>query len=151
MANTEMLIRPFEASDQEATRRLILDGLGEHFGYIDESLNPDLDDIMTSYIVPGHVFVVVLSGSKLVGTGALIIKDDKAGQLVRISVHADHRREGIGRAVVKHLVEIAKKRNLVRVLVETNNDWYDAIGLYKHLGFIEYNRDVGSVYMALEA
>lgn len=151
MADTEMLIRPFEASDQEATRRLILDGLGEHFGYIDESLNPDLDDIMTSYIVPGHVFVVVLSGSKLVGTGALIIKDDKAGQLVRISVHADHRREGIGRAVVKHLVEIAKKRNLVRVLVETNNDWYDAIGLYKHLGFIEYDRDAGGVYMALEA
>ncbi len=151
MTSPEMLIRPFEASDQEATRRLILDGLGEHFGYIDESLNPDLDDIMTSYIVPGHVFVVVLSGSKLVGTGALIIKDDKAGQLVRISVHADHRREGIGRAVVKHLVEIAKKRNLVRVLVETNNDWYDAIGLYRHLGFIEYDRDAGGVYMALEA
>lgn len=38
-------VRPFETRDQVAARKLILSGLGEHFGFIDERLNPDLDDI----------------------------------------------------------------------------------------------------------
>jgi len=33
--------------------------------------------------------------------------------------------------------------------VETNNDWYDAIGLYERCGFVEYDRDAESVYLAL--
>ena len=66
----EVSLRPFEASDQGAARRLILEGLGEHFGFIDESLNPDLDDVMKSYVIPGHVFIVAHIGQDLVGTGA---------------------------------------------------------------------------------
>lgn len=66
-------IRPFQATDQEAARQVVLDGLGGHFGYIDESLNPDIDDIMASYIVPGHVFVVAEVGGNLMGTGALVM------------------------------------------------------------------------------
>jgi hypothetical protein len=64
-------IRPFEARDQQAARQLILSGLGEHFGYIDESLNPDLDEIMANYVTAGHVFIVAHSGEQLLGTGAL--------------------------------------------------------------------------------
>ena len=37
-----MLIRAFEPRDQAAARQLILAGLGEHFGWIDETCNPDL-------------------------------------------------------------------------------------------------------------
>jgi GNAT superfamily N-acetyltransferase len=142
-------IRPFQAKDQEAARQVILDGLGGHFGYIDESLNPVVDDIMASYIVPGHVFVVAEVRGNLVGTGALVIEREDVGRIRRVSVQRGCRRKGIGSALVKHLVGIARHRGLKRLLVETNNDWHDAIRLYKHCGFMEYERDDVSVYMVL--
>ncbi len=143
-------IRPFQAKDQEAARQVILDSLGGHFGYIDESLNPDIDDIMASYIVPGHVFVVAEVRGNLVGTGALVVGREDVGRIRRVSVQRECRRKGIGSALVKHLVGIARRRGLKRLLVETNNDWHDAIGLYEHCGFLEYERGNISVYMALD-
>jgi hypothetical protein len=62
-------LRPFERGDQEAARQLILTGLGEHFGWIDESCNPDLDDILVNFTRPGHLFVVAEEDGELVGTG----------------------------------------------------------------------------------
>src|SRR5690349_8639040 len=76
-------IRPFQARDQQAARQLILDGLGGHFGFIDESRNPDLDDIMAHYVEPGNSFVVAQIDGSLVGTGALIAEGQYTGRLVR--------------------------------------------------------------------
>ena len=42
-------ISEFKPSDQAAVRRLILDGLAERWGVLDESLNPDLNDIAAAY------------------------------------------------------------------------------------------------------
>src|SRR5437870_1312389 len=81
----DFLIRPFEPRDQDAVSKLILEGLGEHFGFIDETLNPDLADIMKCYIIPGHTFLVAYIGSNLVGTGALIRENEGSGRIVRVS------------------------------------------------------------------
>jgi GNAT superfamily N-acetyltransferase len=143
-------IRLFQPEDQRAARDLILSGLGEHFGYIDPSYNPDVEDIEANYVAAGHSFVVAERDGVLVGTGALLIHDEEVGQLVRMSVHQGQRRQGLGRALVSHLLRIARGRGLRKVIVETNNDWYDAIGLYEHCDFVEYDRDEVSVYMELE-
>lgn len=143
-------LRPFEVRDQQAARALILDGLGEHFGFIDESRNPDLDDIKAHYVAPGNVFVVAQIEDRLAGTGALITEDEYTGRLVRMSVRRETRRQGIGRLLVGHLLALARERGFTRVLVETNNDWEDAIGLYRRCGFVEYDRDDVSVYLALD-
>ncbi len=142
-------IRLFQPEDQEAARDLILSGLGEHFGYIDPSYNPDVNDIGANYVTAGHPFVVGERDGVLVGTGALLVHDEEVGQLVRMSVHQGQRRQGLGRALVSHLLQIARGRGLRKVIVETNNDWYDAIGLYERCGFVEYDRDEVSVYMEL--
>ncbi|HEX8680722.1 MAG TPA: GNAT family N-acetyltransferase [Ardenticatenaceae bacterium] len=143
-------IRLFQPEDQEVARDLILSGLGEHFGYIDPSYNPDVDDIGANYVTAGQTFVVVERDGVLVGTGALLVHNEEVGQLVRMSVHQGQRRQGLGRALVSHLLQIARGRGLRKVIVETNNDWYDAIGLYERCGFVEYGRDEISVYMELE-
>jgi GNAT superfamily N-acetyltransferase len=149
-AMDEWIIRPFHADDQCAARALILSGLGEHFGFIDETLNPDLDDISAHYVQPGLYFVVAQAGQRLIGTGALMWLDAQTAQMVRVSVHPDMRKRGLGRAIVAYLVDIARQRRMRRVQVETNLDWYDAIRLYEHHGFHEYDRDDVSVYLALE-
>ena len=103
-----IIIRSFEPCDQNAARQLILTGLGEHFGFIDETRNPDLDDIVTRYIEAGHTFVVAEIRTELVGTGAVITECEDTGRLVRMSVNRKHRRKGIGRALVTYLLDIAR-------------------------------------------
>lgn len=144
-----LVFRPIHPTDQATARDLILQGLGEHFGYIDESLNPDLDDIASHYATVESAMIVAMLDGALVGTGALTLIDVNSAQMVRVSVSNAHRRRGIARAVVNQLITLARLWGFERIEVETNYDWMDAIGLYRSLGFIEHSRDEVSVYMAL--
>jgi GNAT superfamily N-acetyltransferase len=143
-------IRPFTPADQVATRRLVLNGLGDHFGQIDETMNPDLDDIETHYLLPGHRFVLAEYAGTIVGAGALIEEAADTGRLVRMSVDRTRRGRGIGRSLVNHLVAEARARGYRRVVIETNDDWADAIGLYRACGFVEFDRHDGEIHMALD-
>ncbi len=150
MSDSTVTIRPFTQADQGPVRRLILTGLGEHFGFVDESRNPDLDDVAASYLAPGHAFVVAELAGELVGTRALLEEAPGVGRLVRMSVDPAHRRRGIGRSLVAHLTDLARRRGYRRLVLETNDDWYDAIGLYQACGFVAYDRAAGEVHLALE-
>lgn len=143
-------IRPFTPEDQAAARHLILQGLGSHFGWIDESRNPDLDDIQRHYLEQGSLFVVAEQEGKIVGTGALVAEGPGVSRMVRISVSLEHQRQGIGRRLVNHLVQQAWAQGNHRIVVETNLDWEDAIGLYEAAGFSQYDHDEESVYLSLD-
>jgi GNAT superfamily N-acetyltransferase len=145
----ELCIRSFAVDDQEQARWLILEGLGEHFGYLDETLNPDLDDILHTYLRAGHVFVVACMGRELVGTGALILHGEGISEMVRISTRKTYRRRGIGQAIVTYLVDVARQRGDRRIIVKTNASWHDAIHLYQRLGFVEYERTALGVGLEL--
>lgn len=148
MPSPALLIRPFVSADQPAVRALILDGLGDRFDYVDPTLNPDLDDITASYLVPGHGFLVAEVGAELAGTAALRVEAG-AGQIVRVSVARQFRRLGIGRALVAALLAVASRRGLRRVWMETNDDWRDAIGLYRGCGFRPFDHRDGCIFMEL--
>ncbi len=142
-------IRHFEARDQIAARQLILTGLGEHFGWIDETCNPDLDDITANYLACGHTFLIAEIDGELVGTGALMTESEKVGRIVRMSVSHNHRRNRIGQALVARLLEIAKQKRFSEIKISTDVGWDDAIGLYNHCGFTETHRDQLGVYFEL--
>ena len=149
MSLPDLTIRPFRPADQESARALVNAGLGEHFGYVDERYNPDLDDIAASYLDRGHVFVVAERAGIIVGTGALTIEDAHAGRLVRMSVAPEQRGRGIGRALVTHLVGVARERGLTLLRVETTRDWEDAKGLYRACGFTQVAEDSVSGHFVL--
>jgi ribosomal protein S18 acetylase RimI-like enzyme len=130
-------------------RRLVLAGLGDHFGAIDETMNPDLDDIALHHVGRGHCVVVAERDGELVGTGTLAAEGPGVGRLVRMSVDGRCRGQGIGRRLVAHLLEEARRRGYARVLVETNDDWCDAIGLYRACGFVEEARRDGEVHLGI--
>jgi ribosomal protein S18 acetylase RimI-like enzyme len=142
-------IRPFAPADQAAVRTLILEGLREHWDCLDARRNPDLDNIAANYITPDHMFLIAEIEHAMAGTGALMISGD-VGQIVRVSVSPRFRRHGVGRALVAALLEAARTRDLARVWMETNDDWNDAIGLYRHCGFREYDRREGCIFMELD-
>lgn len=140
-------IRPYEPRDQVPVQNLIQDGLAEHFLNFDPALNPDLCNIEASYLQQGSLFLVVESNEELVGTGALIPESEETGRIVRVSVARSYRRKGIGRLITERLIQAAPRYHYKQVVVETNDDWYDAIRLYKSCGFIEYDRREGEIHM----
>ncbi len=147
MSEKNYAIRPFRPTDQSAVKDLVLNGLDEHFGWIDPARNPDLDDIQQMIVHTGGYFVVVEKDEEIVGTGALLEEAPGVGRLARMSVKPDERKQGVGQAVVAHLRETAVARQYHTLLVETNHDWDDAIRLYQRCGFAEYDRDEESVHL----
>ncbi|HEY7832688.1 MAG TPA: GNAT family N-acetyltransferase [Ktedonobacterales bacterium] len=148
MTPDALTIRPCRPGDQDEAKRLINAGLGERFGVVDESFNPDLDDIAAHYTAAGHVFVVAERAGTLAGTGCLMIEANGAsGQMVRVSVRRELRGQGIGRALVAHLLAEARGRGLRRVWMETNEDWTSAIRLYEACGFRQYAHKDGLVFL----
>ena len=139
---SELIFRPFAHADQSGVRALILTGLASRFGTLDESLNPDLIDIWSTYVAPGDTFLVVELDGVIVGSGALIRENgsDTVGRLVRVSVDSAYQGKGIGRRISQALIEMAQQRGFKEILVETNDDWESALKLYQSLGFQEYAR-----------
>ena len=116
----------------DAFRSLVLDGMAERWGSVDESLNTDLDDIAAHY--RNDSVLVALDGAKVVGTGILLVRGGE-GEIVRLSVHRDYRRRGIARQLLAELVDLASGHGIKRIVVETNAKWREAHNLYEASGF----------------
>jgi GNAT superfamily N-acetyltransferase len=141
-------IVPFQRIDQEAVKTLILDGLVEHWGYLDEEKNPDLDDIADSY---AHgIFMVAWLDGEIVGTGAFIPHSDIVVEIVRMSVLKELRMHGIGRKILGELCSRADQVGYKRVILETTRAWKDVIAFYLKLGFRMTHEYEDDIYFALD-
>jgi len=141
-------IAAFQPEDQAAAQALILDGLAEHWGFLDPSKNPDLDDIAAHYAQA--IFLTARIGSALVGTGALMPRNSRTAEIVRMSVARTARRCGIGRAILQVLVEHARQAGYQRVILETTATWQEVIAFYLDFGFRITHTQDGDVYFALD-
>jgi GNAT superfamily N-acetyltransferase len=117
---------------QEAFRLLVLDGMAERWGSVDESLNTDLDNIDSHY--GSDCVLVALEGEQVVGTGILVLRAGE-GEIVRMSVHRDYRRRGIATRLLEKLLQLAPEHGVNRIVVETNAKWTEARSLYEASGF----------------
>lgn len=141
-------IHPFLAENQCKVKELILDGLAEHWGFIDPARNPDLNDIAASYA--DAIFLIAWRHERIVGAGALVPKSPEVAEIVRMSVAKDMRRKGIGRLILQKLCEQGKAGGYSRLILETTGAWQDVIDFYLNFGFeITHYRD-GDVYFALD-
>lgn len=132
-ARSPVTIDRFRVGDQEAARALVLSGLAEHWGEVDPSLNPDLDDIGLSYA--SDVFLVARAGGRVVATGALVRRTPGEAEVVRMSVTAGLRRQGLGGLVLGALVLEARRLGIDRLVLETTSTWTDVIAFYLAHGF----------------
>ncbi len=74
--------------------------------------------------------------------GGMLITVDE-GQITNIAVHPDHRREGLGYAIVQALLRHAKDCRLESVSLEVRVSNTAAIELYRKAGFVEAGRRRG--------
>jgi GNAT superfamily N-acetyltransferase len=151
---TEICIGQFEPTDQDAARALILEGMVEHWGGLDPTLNRDLDDIAASYA--DAVFLVGRVAGRVVVTGALHPDVPVVGEglITRMAVGADVRRLGLGRQLLDRLAAEARALGLRRLVLETTTDWGDVVAFYLRCGFttthLEQGRWSSNTWFALD-
>jgi GNAT superfamily N-acetyltransferase len=141
-------VRAFAPADQTVARALILEGLAAHFGFLDETMNRDLDDIAATFA--GDAFFVATIDGAIAGTGGFHQQPDGTAQIVRMSTAATHRRRGVGRALAAGLIDEARARGCRRVTLATNADWDDAVAFYGACGFEEVVRTETGVVFAMK-
>jgi putative acetyltransferase len=148
MTRFQVEILPFKPENQGVVKDLILAGLGEHWGFIDPTKNPDLNHIAASY--QDEIFLVAWKNDEIIGTGALIRRSHGTAEVVRMSVANQYRRQGIGRQILECLIEKARSLGYNQIILETTQTWKDVMAFYLSFGFrITHSQD-GDVYFALD-
>jgi len=100
---------------------------------------------------PGHVFALDLSGlqapnvtvwsawksDKICGMAALKLLDAASGEVKSMRNHPDHLRQGVGAALLEHVVKEARAHGLHRLSLETGQGpaFEPALALYRRRGF----------------
>ncbi len=143
-----LTLSPFTPADQPAVKALVLAGLADHWGTLDLSKNPDLNDIASTY--KDTYFIVAKEQGEVVGCGALVPRMLDTAEVVRMSVAAAARRRGLGCRILSALCAVAKARGFRRVILETTRTWSEVIAFYQSFGFrITHYKD-GDVYFELD-
>lgn len=104
---------------------------------------------------PGITFWTARDDGELLGCGALRELDARHGEIKSMRTAAGHLRRGVGAAVLRHIVEEAKRRHYSRLSLETGSmeAYVPARALYSRFGFTEcppfgaYRLDPHSVFM----
>lgn len=81
--------------------------------------------------IVGYIMSRIELGLSALGLGGLI----KKGHVVSVAVMPEHRRRGIGKALVSEAIEAMKRYNAKQCYLEVRASNSAAIGLYKQLGF----------------
>ena len=106
---------------------------------------------------PGITFWTAWEGPVLVGCGALKELDRTHGEVKSMRTPSNRRREGVGRALLQHVIQVARSRSYERLSLETGSmaAFEPAQKLYGSFGFThcgpfgEYVEDPNSVFMTL--
>jgi len=85
---------------------------------------------------------LTLTDGQVSAYGGMLITVDE-GQITNIAVHPDHRREGLGTAILRSLLRHAKDERLDSVSLEVRASNTAAIEMYKKAGFAEAGRRKG--------
>jgi putative acetyltransferase len=151
---------PIEIRRDDLTGQQIRGLLEEHLRSM-HSLSPpesvhalDLDGLRR----PEITFWTVWSAAGLLGCGALKQIDARHGEIKSMRTVTAQRRNGVGRAMVAHILAEARRRNYARLSLETGaQDAFEpARQLYESFGFSRcgpfegYVEDPNSVFMTLE-
>ncbi len=104
---------------------------------------------------PAITFWTVWSGGSLMGCGALKQLNAQHGEIKSMRTAQGHRRSGVARTMLTHIIEEAHRRGYARLSLETGSQdaFEPARQLYARMGFVEcppfegYTDDPNSFFM----
>lgn len=98
-----------------------------------------IDQIKSELGAPGRHYLVAEMNGEVVGYAG-IVKRGESGDVLTISVSKSHRRKGIGRELLRRLVDWARTNKCEAVMLEVRVGNEEAAPLYTSFGFIELSR-----------
>jgi len=125
---------------QEMFKAIVLKSMEEHWGPIDDGLNPDLDDIADAYRT--DVVLAAVEAGQIIGTAIAVLAPSEA-KVVRMAVRRDRRRHGIATRLLNSLTTEVRGRGVERMFLETSADWTDARSFCEAAGFRFTHRALG--------
>jgi putative acetyltransferase len=110
---------------------------------------------LTALRKPDVTFWTVWSDGELLGCGALKELDRRHGEIKSMRTSMAHRRMGVARAMVEHIIAEAQRRAYGRLSLETGSqpEFQPARRLYESFGFThcppfgDYREDPNSVFL----
>ena len=113
----------------------------------------DVDNYQQTYVENRGLFLVVLDGDKLVGTGGIKKLEDNIAELKRLWLLEEYHRQKIGYQVVARLLDFARKYEYKKVRLQTSQRQKRAIQFYTDLGFREipsYRESMDNISMEIK-
>ena len=156
-ASREFEIKTFQPILAEQFRLINEEWIKEDF-VMEESDRVALSNPMGYIIEPGGeiLFACSKATGEAYGTCALIKRDNDTGELAKMGVYKSGRGYGLGKMLLIAALERAAEMGFKKLYLETNSKLAPALGLYRHLGFVQmpcpwdsdYNR--ADVYMEID-
>lgn len=133
-ATMQITFREFRAGDAEAFRALNEQWIGKYFGLEEEDLKV-LNNPGKHILQPGgRIYFTQLDG-EVAGCCALIVNGERSYELAKMAVREDLRNQGIGKALLAHVIEAARSLRAHKLTLGTNSRLTNAIHLYESVGF----------------
>jgi len=104
---------------------------------------------------PDITFWTVWQDGELVGCGALKELDAAHGEVKSMRTASAHRRAGVGRVMLEHIIAVSRSRSYARLSLETGSmeafaparRLYESFGFQYCAPFADYRDDPNSVFM----
>jgi putative acetyltransferase len=138
MTEQALTYRNFRAGDTEIFARLNEEWITTFFVMEDEDHNVLFHPEREILARGGHIFFVSLGtelGSETVGCCALIFIEPGVYELAKMAVQNSFRGRGIGRHLLRHVLEECRALGARKLLLQTNSRLENAIHLYLEAGF----------------
>ncbi|MEN0066269.1 MAG: GNAT family N-acetyltransferase [Myxococcota bacterium] len=136
-----MRLRSMTTSDNSAVREVIHTVMPE-FGAVGPGFalsDPEVDAMAEAYAGPGHAYVVIEDArGNIVGGGGFAPLEggpSDVAELRKMYLYASVRGQGLGRRLLQHLIEGARKAGFRHLYLETMGNMTSAQALYERFGF----------------
>jgi len=119
-----------------------------------QNFDKELAKLPGEYAPPDGCLIIAIDGTQVVGCVALRKLVNDICEMKRLYVRPMFRGEGIGRELIKAIIDEAKKIGYTYMRLDTVPVMKEAIALYRTMGFYEiepyrYNPIEGAVFMEL--
>jgi aminoglycoside 3-N-acetyltransferase I len=118
-------------SDVKALISVFTLAFGQGYTVTDEYLSKMLEDDRT-LVLGAFEDTEILGG--LVAIEMRPIHGSKEFYIYDIAVHPEHQKQGIGKALIEHLTQEARKKGIETIFVEAESEDEDAVAFYRALG-----------------
>jgi len=123
----QVAIRQFSISDYSEVRALELNAFNE-----DNSMY-----YIELYQFFPDSFYVATVNNKVVGFVVGLVTVEKIGRIFSLAVLKDYRGNGIGRALLKKIIDVLERKGVMKIRLEVREDNEVAKNLYKSMNFKE--------------